>query len=69
MDHIVHGVAKSRTRLSDFHFHFQRPGGDVSTKGQRITILGSAGYHVHPNTILPTAHGPYVTTGWGHVPF
>ena len=21
MDHIVHGVAKSRTRLSDFHFH------------------------------------------------
>ena len=44
-------------------------GGDVSTKGQRITILGSAGYHVHPNTTLPTAHGPYVTTGWGHVPF
>ena len=22
MDSIVHGVAKSRTRLSDFHFHF-----------------------------------------------
>ena len=22
MDHIVHGVPKSRTRLSDFHFHF-----------------------------------------------
>ena len=22
MDHIVHGVTKSRTRLSDFHFHF-----------------------------------------------
>ena len=22
MDCIVHGVAKSRTRLSDFHFHF-----------------------------------------------
>ena len=21
MDHIVHGVAKSQTRLSDFHFH------------------------------------------------
>ena len=21
---IVHGVAKSQTRLSDFHFHFQR---------------------------------------------
>ena len=23
MDYIVHGVAKSRTRLSNFHFHFQ----------------------------------------------
>ena len=23
MDCIVHGVAKSRSRLSDFHFHFQ----------------------------------------------
>ena len=22
MDYIVHGVTKSRTRLSDFHFHF-----------------------------------------------
>ena len=22
MDYIVHGVAESRTRLSDFHFHF-----------------------------------------------
>ena len=22
MDRIVHGVAKSQTRLSDFHFHF-----------------------------------------------
>ena len=22
MDYTVHGVAKSRTRLSDFHFHF-----------------------------------------------
>ena len=25
MDYIAHGVAKSRTRLSDFHFHFQTP--------------------------------------------
>ena len=28
MDCIVQGVAKSQTRLSDFHFHF-RPGGSV----------------------------------------
>ena len=25
MDCIVHGVAKSQTQLSDFHFHFQAP--------------------------------------------
>ena len=25
IDCIVHGVAKSRTRRSDFHFHFQAP--------------------------------------------
>ena len=25
MDCIVHGVAKSRTRLSYFHFHFDTP--------------------------------------------
>ena len=24
MDYIVHGVAKSQTRLSDLHFHFQK---------------------------------------------
>ena len=24
MDHIVHGVTKSRTGLSDFHFHFDQ---------------------------------------------
>ena len=24
MDCIVHGIAKSQTHLSDFHFHFQR---------------------------------------------
>ena len=24
-DHIVHGVAKSRIRLRDFHFHFIHP--------------------------------------------
>ena len=27
MDCIVHGVAKSRTELSDFHFHFSIPWG------------------------------------------
>ena len=25
MDYIVHGVAKSRTRRSDFHFHYTPP--------------------------------------------
>ena len=27
MDYTVHGVAKSWTRLSDFHFHFTSTGG------------------------------------------
>ena len=30
MDCIVYGVAKSRTRLSDFHFHMGFPGGSDS---------------------------------------
>ena len=30
MDCIVHGVAKSQTRLSDFHFNFQ---GSIKVKG------------------------------------
>ena len=29
MDCIVNGVAKSQTRLSDFHFHFSLSGGSV----------------------------------------
>ena len=35
MDSTVHGVAKSQTRLSDFHFHFHYSGwtaGDQSLK-------------------------------------
>ena len=29
MDGIVHGVAKSRTQLSNFHFHFLMGGGKL----------------------------------------
>ena len=38
MDCIVHGVAKSQTRLSDFHFHFFRV--EISVQG---TIEGLQG--------------------------
>ena len=31
MDCVAHGVAKSQTRLNNFHFHFQ--GKDFSVKG------------------------------------
>ena len=47
MDYMIHGILQVRI-LEWVAFHFQRSGGDVSTKGQRITILGSAGHHVHP---------------------
>ena len=34
MDCIVHGVTKSRTQLSDFHFHFLRAGGRTRGPGR-----------------------------------
>ena len=39
MDCIVHGVAKSRTRLSDFHFHF--------SKGRERGVIQSPGGYTH----------------------
>ena len=36
MDCVVHGVAKSRTRLSDFHFHFSLIRIKPSTRKERI---------------------------------
>ena len=35
MDHIVHGVAKNRTWLSDFHFHFPLPGPAPQSRKKR----------------------------------
>ena len=34
MDCIVHGLAKSRTRLSDFHFHFVHLGNSFNITEQ-----------------------------------
>ena len=39
MDYIVHGVAKSQTRLSDFHFHFQDY---INIKVKKQTTLKNA---------------------------
>ena len=35
MDCLVHGVAKTRTRLGDFHFHFQDKYGEGEVRGLR----------------------------------
>ena len=37
MDCIVHGVTKSQTRLSDFHFHFHDIGEETETKRNELT--------------------------------
>ena len=34
MDCIVHGVAKSQTRLSDFHFHLENENQQVRLKSE-----------------------------------
>ena len=39
MDCIVHGVAKSRTLLSDLHFHFHNGGRELLTKDSLIDEL------------------------------
>ena len=36
MDSIVHGVAKSRTQLSNFHFHFGSLQSGLFTEGGKI---------------------------------
>ena len=43
MNSIVHGVTKSRTRLSDFHFHFQLL--------SNTTLLSSRKWQSHKNTV------------------
>ena len=35
MDCLVHGVAKTRTGLGDFHFHFQDKSGEGEVRGLR----------------------------------
>ena len=42
MDCIVHGVTKSRTRLSDFHFHFH-PDGPRRGLGGWLQLNGAVG--------------------------
>ena len=34
---MVHGVTKSQTRLSDFHFHFHDIGEETETKRNELT--------------------------------
>ena len=56
MDYTVHGVAKSRTRLSDFHFHFF-PGG---------THLKNLPANAEDTRDAGSIHGPGRSPGGGH---
>ena len=51
MDFIVHGVAKSWTRLSNFHFHF------ASESLGRLSKLSHAWAHLRPGTPEPGIQG------------
>ena len=42
MDCIIHGVTKSRTRLSDFHFHFGTPKTDFTDGALREVIAADS---------------------------
>ena len=43
MDCIVHGVAKSQTQLSDFHFHLKEEGKETGYPRLLITAAYSSG--------------------------
>ena len=69
MDCIVHGVAKSRTRLSDFHFtyHYRAPGpmwpsdsGDIAWSNMRPCPRGAQG----TGTAAQRSGGPTFRSHW-----
>ena len=45
MDCIVHGVAKSRTRLSDFHFDFSNPFNLLLRGMKTVNVLPPESFH------------------------
>ena len=64
MDCIAHGVAKSQTWLSDFHFYFPSAGGtsSISDWGTKIHAAWCSLYiHVHAHARAHT----HTHTGWG----
>ena len=66
MDCIVHGVAKSWTRLSDFHFHFLPPRGcheDISTCSKHNSWSPPG-----PGTYQPQWGLCWQTGGFAHSP-
>ena len=42
MDYTVHGITKSQTRLSDFHFHFGAPKTDFTDSALREVIAADS---------------------------
>ena len=66
LDCIVHGVAKSQTRLSDFHFHFHPSCGSTTRFSLRGTDPGCCVCHVlsihHPHPLRGSALKQRVST-------
>ena len=63
MDCIVHGVAKSRTRLSDFHFHLKKKKKNRKTIGTTLRLVHAAplplpGTESFPGSMVFCAHAP-----------
>ena len=50
MDCIIHGVAKSQTRMSDFHFHFHTP--NIGVPQYTRQMLTSLKGETNSNTII-----------------
>ena len=68
MDSIVHGVAKSRTRLSDFHFHTSQALHGASKKGQAGGLCSRPGKGTGRScqtSVIPAPKSHQCNTGGG----
>ena len=63
MNYIVHGVAKSQTLLSDFHFHIQVKA-QISAQLQNSRGVNLRVLATFPSFSMPLPHSP----SWPHIP-
>ena len=65
MNCIVHGVAKSWTLLSDFHFHFHiQVKAQISAQLQNSRGVNLRALATFPSFSMPLPHSP----SWAHIP-